>query len=148
MRKLYITRKGSLAGCLQKLHIYISDFENSELDICDIPCRKIGEIKNDESVTLEINNDSNRIFVIADKKTRNLCCDSVHIEKGNKEIKLKGKCKFNPARLNAFNFDGEPDEMAKRYRGNGNRNGSLLLAGIAIVAAAVAVVVCSLPIWG
>lgn len=148
MRKLYITRKDSLAGCLQKLHIYISDFENSELDICDIPCRKIGEIKNGESVTLEIDNDSNRIFVIADKKSRNLCCDSIHIEKGNSDIKLTGKCKFNPGRLNAFNFDGEPDEMAKRYRENGNRNGSLLLAGIAIVTATVAVVLASLPIWG
>lgn len=148
MRKLYITRKDSLAGCLQKLHIYISDFENSELDICDIPCRKIGEIKNGESVTLEIDNDSNRIFVIADKKSRNLCCDSIHIEKGSSDIKLTGKCKFNPGRLNAFNFDGEPDEMAKRYRENGNRNGSLLLAGIAIVAATVAVVLASLPIWG
>lgn len=148
MRKLYITRKDSLAGCFKKLHIYISDFENSELDICDIPCRKIGEIKNGESVALEINNDANRIFVTAGKKTRNLCCDSVHIEKGNKEIKLTGKCKFNPSRLNAFNFDGEPDEMAKRYRENGNRNGSLLLAGIAVVIAAVAVAVCSLPILG
>ena len=148
MRKLHITRKGSFVGCLQKLHVYISEFENSELDICDIPCKKIGEIRNDETVTFEIDNDVNRVFVIADKATRNACCDSVHIMAGDTDVELSGKCKFNPARLNAFTFDGEPDEMAKRYRGNANRNGSLIWAGVAVVAAILGVVVYALPIWG
>lgn len=148
MRKLIITRKGSFVGCLQKLNVYISDSENSELDICDIPCRKIGVIHNDESVTFDIDNNVNRVFVIADKGTRDLCNDSVHIAAGDTDVELRGKCKFNPFRLNAFTFDGEPDEMAKRYRGNANRNGSLLMAGVIIVGIILGVAIYSLPIWG
>lgn len=147
MRKLHITRKGSFVGCLQKLKVYISDSVNSELEICDIPCRKIGEIKNDETVTFEIDNDTNRVFVIADKATRDLCNDSAHVHAGDSNVELSGKCKFNPFRLNAFTFDGEPDEMAKRYRGNANRNGSLLMAGALIVGAFLGFVIYFLPFW-
>ncbi len=147
MRKLTITRKGSIVGCLHKLNVYLADYENGDLDICDISCRKIGEIKNDESITFDIDNNVGRVFVIADKATRNLCNDSVHIMAGDTNVELSGKCKFNPFRLNAFTFEGTPDEMAKRYRGNANRNGSLLWAGIAIVAAFAAIAVYALPIW-
>ena len=148
MRKLTITRKGSIVRSLKKLNVYVSDFENSELEICDIPCKKIGEIKNDESVTFDIDNNVGRVFVIADKGTRDLCNDSAHIAAGDTNVELCGKCKFNPFRLNAFTFDGEPDEMAKRYRGNANRNGSLLMAGIIIVGVILGVAIYSLPIWG
>ena len=148
MRKLTITRKGSIVGYLQKLNVYVADYENGDLDICDISCRKIGEIKNDESATFEIDNDINRVFVIADKGTKDLCNDSIHVAAGDADVYLKGKCKFNPFRLNAFTFDGEPDEMAKRYRGNANRNGSLLMAGIVIVGILLGIAIYSLPIWG
>ena len=146
MRKLFITRKSSFVGCLQKLKVYISDSVNSELDICDIPCRKIGEIKNDETVTFEIDNDVNRVFVIADKATRNACCDSVHIMAGYTNIELSGKCKFNPARLNSFVFDVEPDEMAKRYRNKANVRGGLVIAGAVMIAGILGVLAYLLPI--
>lgn len=148
MRKLIITRKHSIFGWAKKLQVYVSDFENNELEICDIPCKKIGILKNDESATFEIDNDTCRVFVIGDKGTRNSCCDSIHINAGSADVELTGKCKFNPARLNAFNFSGDPDEMAKRYRGNANRNGSIMIAGIIIVAVFLGIAIFSLPIWG
>ena len=147
MRKLFITRKGSFIGCLQKLKVYISDSENSELNICDIPCRKIGEIKNDETTTFEIDNNVNRVFVIADKATRNACCDSVHIMEGDTDVELTGKCKLNPARLNAFVFDGEPDEMAKRYRNKANARGGLVVAGAVMIAGILGVLAYLLPLF-
>ena len=147
MRKLFITRKGSFVGCLQKVKVYISDFENSEIDICDIPCRKIGEIKNDETVTFEIDNNVNRVFVIADKATRNACCDSVHIFEGDTDVEFSGKCKFNPARLNSFVFDGEPDEMTKRYRAKANVRGGLVVAGAVMIAGILGIIAYILPIF-
>lgn len=144
MRKLHITRKASIFGCFKKHEVYISDFENSELKICDIPCRKLGDILNDETVSFDIDNDVSRVFVIGGKRICDACCDSVHIFEGSEDIMLEGKCKFNPARHNAFNFDGEPDKMAKRYRANANRNGWLKIAGIVIILAVVAVGVAGL----
>ena len=147
MRKLFITRKGSLVGGLQKLKVYISDFENSELEICDIPCRKIGEIKNDETVAFDIDNNVNRVFVIADKATRNACCDSVHIMEGDTDVELSGKCKLNLARLNSFVFDGKPDEMSKRYRNKANARGSLVIAGVVTLLGILGAIAYALPIF-
>lgn len=147
MRKLYITRKGSLVRSLSKLQVYISDFENSEINICDIPCRKLGDIRDDETVTFKIDNNVNRVFVIANAGTRDACCDSIHIMSGDTNVEVSGKCKFNPARLNSFVFDGEPDAMAKRYRDNANRNGSLKIAGGIVLAAILGIAVYMLPFF-
>ena len=135
MRKLCITRKGSLWGWAKKLSVYISDAENGEIDICKIPCRKLGEVENDSTAIFEIDEERRRVFVIAGKRTRHLCNDSMHIHEGKENVEISGKRKFNPGRFHAFYFDGEPDVLAKRNIEDGNRNGWLLLGGIAVVVA-------------
>lgn len=134
MRNLIITRRSSSIGALRKFKVYISDSKNPELDICGVACRKLGVIRDGETLTFEIDNDVNRLFVIDSKRMRNTCCDSVHIFSGNDDVEFDGTCKFNPARLNPYVFDGEPDEMARRYRNVANLKGVLTILGLVAIA--------------
>ncbi len=137
MRKLIIRRRDSFIGWAKKLSVYISDEENNELEICKVPCRKLGDLPNGRTAVFDIDEKRSRVFVISGKGKMDLGIDSKHIPEGGADYTFEGQCKFNPARFNAYVFDGEPDIMAKRYIQNGNRNGIVLLAGIIIFAAIV-----------
>ena len=125
MRKLTISRKKSFVGCAGKLKVYITDPLHTELDICGEGCRKIGEIKNGETEIFEIDEREGRVFTIFDKASRNWCNDSRPIPAGDEDIEFSGKCHYNPARGNAFLFDGEADEIAKKNKKVGGRKGCL-----------------------
>ena len=125
MRKLTISRKKSFVGCAGKLKVYITDPLHTELDICGEGCRKIGEIKNGETKSFEIDEREGRVFTIFDKASRNWCNDSRPIPAGDEDIEFSGKCHYNPARGNAFLFDGEADEIAKKNKKVGGRKGCL-----------------------
>jgi hypothetical protein len=145
MRKLIITRRSSSIGSLRKFTVYISDSRNPELKICDVKCRKLGVIRDGETLTFDIDNDVNRLFVIGSKRMRNTCCDSVHIFSGSDDVEFDGTCKFNPARLNPFVFDGEPDEMARRYRNVANLKGVLTILGLVAIAVIIGTGIYALP---
>ncbi len=46
MRNLTILRRKKAAAALGKMKVYIEDPFSNELDIKDVPCRKLGELKN------------------------------------------------------------------------------------------------------
>jgi hypothetical protein len=125
MRKLTISRKKSFVGCAGKLKVYITDPLHTELDICGEGCRKIGEIKNGQTESFEIDEREGRVFVIADKASRNWCNDSRPIPAGDEDIEFSGKCRYNPAVGNAFRFDGEADDIAIKNKKAGGRKGCL-----------------------
>lgn len=125
MRKLTINRKKTFAGCAGKLKVYITDPLHTELEICGEGCRKIGEIKNGKTESFEIDEREGRVFVIADKASRDWCNDSRPIPAGDEDIELSGKCRLNPTVGNAFRFDGEADEIAKKNKKAGGRKGCL-----------------------
>ena len=54
MRNLTITRRKSFVGCAMKDQIYIRDALAQEIIIDGVPCRKLGDIKNGESKTFQI----------------------------------------------------------------------------------------------
>ncbi len=116
MRKLTIKRTKSFVGSLGVMKVYIEAAEGGELTICDVSCKKLGELKNGEEVSFEIEENEAKLFVIADKLTADYCNDCYQLEAGSEDISLSGKNRFNPASSNAFVFDGNNGTEAKKRR--------------------------------
>lgn len=133
MRKLTIARVKSIIGCAAALKVYVTDPKHNELEICGYPCRKLGEIKNGHKVSFNIDGVEGRVFVIADKASRNWCNDSRPISKNGGDIELIGKCCFAPFYGNPFTFANKPDDEAIQNRKNGGKRGSkVAIAAIAL----------------
>ncbi len=132
MRYLTIQRNKSFVACLMKVKVYIEDPNSSEIKIQGVPCRKIGELKNGEQQTFMIGDEKLRIYVIADKLSKNYCCDFYEVPEGTENIFLSGACKYNPLSGNAFRFDGIPTEEMKYRRKHGIKKGIAVFA-IALV---------------
>ena len=133
MRKLTIKRTKSIVGAIAKLKIYIEDSQSGELTIHDTPCRKIGELKSGEEKTFQIEETAAKVFVIADKLTKDYCNDYYQLPEGQEDIVLSGKNKYNPATGNAFRFDNNPSEGIATHRKRGMRKGLLVLMIAAIL---------------
>ena len=79
MRMLTIKRTKSFIACLAKMKVYIEDSSSTEIVINDVPCRKLGVLKNGEEKQFEIDEKEAKVFVIADKlRYRLLPCLEVH----------------------------------------------------------------------
>lgn len=131
MRKLTIKRKKSFVASLAKLKVYIED-PAGELDITGIKCRLLGTLANGEEKSFYIEENAAKIFVIADKMSRDYCYDCRNLPEGNEDIYLTGKNAFNPATGNAFRFEGGTDEeVAKRHKES--KKGGLIVLITAIV---------------
>ena len=130
MRNLTITRTKSFVGCLGKIKVYIEDALHSDLYINDVPCRKLGDLKNGEQKTFAVENESLKVFVIADKLSKNFCNEYYQLPAGDEDIALSGKNRYNPAVGNPFRFDNNenPDAIANRKRGRGIGFGILIVA--------------------
>ena len=127
MRNLTIKRIKSSSCCLAQLKIYIEDASSNELLINGIPCRKIGEIKNGEEKTFVIGEESAKVFVIADKLSRNYCNEFYQLPAGQEDVFLSGKCHLNPGRGNAFLFDNNDSAEVMQLRKKGTKKGWLIL---------------------
>ena len=128
MRDLTITRQKSFVGCLGKMKVYIEDPQTNELTINGFPCRKLGTLKNGETVTFPIGEGAARVFVIAGKSSRGFCSDSYPIPAGTEDVAISGKNKFNPGAGNPFRFDGVTDREILAHRKKSGRKGIAILA--------------------
>ena len=137
MRKLTIKRTKSFVACLMSMKVYIEDHSSSELTINDIPCRKLGEIKNGEEKTFEIGDEAAKVFVIADKLSKDYCNDIYELAEGHEDVSLTGKNQLNPANGNAFRFDNNESVAAQANRKRGTNKGIIIM----IVAIAVGAIV-------
>ena len=146
MRNLTIKRTKSFVGCLVKLKVYIEDPINHELDISGIPCRKLGEIKNGEEKRFNIDESKLKIFIIADKISRNYCNDCYEIQEGEQDVYLSGKNKLNLSTGNAFIFDNnESIESIINRKKNAKKGKPIFIAAILI--GLIAGVALSLPLF-
>ena len=127
MRNLTIKRTKSFVGCLVKLKIYIEDASVNELVINGTSCRKLGELKNDEEKTFEIGEEPAKVFVIADKLSKDYCNEFYQLSAGEEDVFLSGKCHLNPARGNAFLFDNNDSAEVMQLRKKGSKKGWLIL---------------------
>lgn len=137
MRNLTIKREKSFVGSLAKMKVYIEDPTSNEICINDISCRKIGDLKNGEEKTFQIDEQEVKIYVIADKLSKNYCNEFYQLSAGQEDVFLSGKNKFNPANGNAFRFDNNESEENIANRKRGTRKGLLILIVAAIVGAVV-----------
>ncbi len=136
MRRLTIKRTKSFVASLIKVQVFIEDPLSNEIAINDVPCRKLGTLKNGEEATFDISENSARVFVICDKLSKNYCNDFYQLEAGTEDIFLSGKSKYNPASGNAFRFDNNDNPEALANRKKGTRKGLIVLI-LAVVVGAV-----------
>ncbi|MBO5866642.1 MAG: hypothetical protein J6Q55_01120 [Clostridia bacterium] len=137
MRELTIVRQKSFVGCAGKVKIYIEDHQNSELAINGVPCRKLGELKNNQEQTFTITEDAVKLFAIYDILSKDKFNEVVNLPASNEPIKLTGKAHFNPSAGNPFRFEGITDEETLTNRKKGSNFGMILM----IIAVAVGFVV-------
>ena len=135
MRNLTITRTKSFVGCLGKMKVYIEDPMDGDTVISGVNCRKLGDLKNGETVTFPIGEEAARVYVIADQMSRNYSNDCYPLEAGTEDVVLTGKNHFNPGAGNPFRFDGVTDETVLANRKKGGRMGIVVLILAAIFGA-------------
>lgn len=133
MRNLTITRTKSFVACLGKMKVYIEDPMGGDTVISGVNCRKLGDLKNGETVTFPIGEEAARVYVIADQMSRNYSSDFYPLEAGTEDVVLTGKNHFNPGAGNPFRFDGVTDETVLANRKKGSRKGIMVLVIAAIV---------------
>ncbi len=133
MRNLTITRTKSFVGSLGKMKVYIEDPCTGDTAIGGVTCRKLGELKNGETATFPIGCEAARVYVIADKLSRNYSNDYYPLEAGTGDVALTGKNHFNPGAGNPFRFDGVTDETVLANRKKGGRKGILIIVIAALV---------------
>ena len=133
MRNLTIKRTKGFVACLGVMKIYIEDPVAGELLINETRCRKIGTLKNGEEKTFQIENNEAKVFVIADRVSRNYCNEYYQLPEGEEDIYLTGKNIFNPANGNAFQFDNNQRPGIMESRKKGTKKGLVILV-IALIA--------------
>jgi len=116
MRNLVIKRNKTFVGCAATLKVYISDPISGDLTIHGTLCRKLGTLKNGETMIFPIGEEEARIYVIADKLSRKLDCEYCTLPAGNQDIFISGKCQFDPIQGNPFHFDGNVSAPKNRKR--------------------------------
>ena len=124
MRNLTLKRNRKFTGSLAKLKVYLEDPDFSELEIAGVPCRKLGEVKNGEEKTFEIDEKERRVFVIADQASKEYCNDFYRVPAGEADVYLSGQCRLNPAVGNAFRFDNNDSMEVLENRSMQKRRGS------------------------
>ncbi len=143
MRNVTVRREKSFAGCLTKVRVCVEDHEAGRvgrLVINGTPCRKLGTLKNGEEKTFSVGERAARLFVIADSLSKGFCSEFYELPEGAEDVRLSGRCRFNPADGNAFRFDGEVSRAAQENRKNSVRRGVAVLVAACVIGAATGVV--------
>ena len=133
MRRLWIERRKATAACLVKMKVYIEDPENPDITIGDVPCRKLGELKNGQQRHFAIDEQPARVFVVADQLSRNVCNEFIRIPGGREDVFLTGQNRLKPWAGNPFRFDGEQEPEVLENRKQVERKGSRVLVASIIV---------------
>ena len=136
MRNLTIKRAKRFVASLYKMKVYIEDPVASDLVISGVACRKLGELKNGEEKTFQIDEQARKVYVIADKLSKNYCNEYYQLPAGQEDVFLSGKNCLNPANGNAFQFDNNENEEAVKNRRQGTKKGLLILILAVIIGAA------------
>lgn len=129
MRKLTVKREKSFVGCAAKMKIYIEDSnscderisvyskneygEQVEEEIC---LSKLGEIKNGEELSFLIEGGERRLFVIADRLSKDFCNECYTLPQGEDDLYLSGKNLFDPLRGNPFRVNSDGSALRSSSR--------------------------------
>ena len=133
MRTLTIKRKKSFVASLGKFKVYAEDRALGDTEINGVPCRLLGELKNNSEASFVVSDDAMQIYVIAGLSSKGFCFDSYPLPAGTEDVYLTGKAAYNPAAGNPFRFDGVTDEAILKARKKNNVKSILLLVGVFII---------------
>ncbi|MBR0507643.1 MAG: hypothetical protein IJJ86_03445 [Clostridia bacterium] len=125
MRNVTIERKKSFVASLAKFRVFVEDAQAPDLMIQGVPCRKVGEMKNGETITFEVGEEATKLFVINGQTSQEFCAELYPLPAGNTDVYLSGACKLDPSAGNAFRFDGNDSEEAQQVRKNSKKKGVL-----------------------
>lgn len=145
MRKLTIKRRKRAAGGLIKDTLYIEDITSSTT-MLDIPCRKLGILKNGEEKSFEISEGQARLIVMPNIINIYHGSDIAEIPWGTEDVVLCGQHYFDTVRGNSFRFDGTPslENEEKRESEYKERKRKFILSSIiAAIAGVVAALLVS-----
>lgn len=134
MRNLTITRKKSFVGCLVKVKVYIEDAIAGTETINNVPCIRIGELKNGETKTFPIGDHATKVFVIVDKLSKDYCNDFFEIPEGTEDIFLSGENKLSPFSGNIFFYQISSEKVLEN-RKKGSKKGIIILIPVIIISA-------------
>ena len=135
MRDLTIKRTKTFVGCLMKLKVYIEDPASDEIVIDGTPCRKLGDLKNGEEKTFQVEEQSLKVFVIYDKLSKNYCNDFYQLPEGQEPIFLSGRPHFNLFTGNAFRFENNDNAAVLKHRKRGSKKGLIVFAIFVVIGA-------------
>lgn len=133
MRNLTIKRVKKYTASLMKMKVYIEDPVCAEMLINNVPCRKLGDLKNGEEKTFQIGEGEAKVFVIADKLSKNICNEFVQIPAGTEDVYLSGRNHLNPMAGNPFRFDGFVTEEVLQNRKKGTRKTVIVMCAAVVV---------------
>ena len=127
MRRLWIKRHKAAAASLVAMKVYIEDPENGDTDINGVLCRKLGSVKNGKKVHFNIGEEALKVFVVADKVSRNVYNEFVQLPEGWEDVFLSGRNYLSPFSGNPFRFDGVQQEAVKENRKRVANAGKIIL---------------------
>lgn len=139
MRNLTIKREKSFVACTTKMKVYIEDPIQNDLQIGGVPCRKLGDLKNGEEKTFQVGTNAAKVFVIADKLSKDYCNDYYPLPSGEEPVTLTGKNHYDLRAGHPFRFDGVTDENALANRKKGGKKGTAVIIAAVILGIAVGV---------
>jgi hypothetical protein len=132
MRNLTIQRQKAFAACAVKDKIYVED-PAGDTNIDGTTCRKLGEVKNGETVNLLISDNEQRIFLIQDMVSKDWCYEVYPVPAGNTDLLLVGKHHYNPLKGNPFRFENNPSPVAQNARKKNGKRTIWIMIGAAIL---------------
>lgn len=103
MRKLTIQRDKTFVACAMKAKVYLKD-ANGDTFINGSKCRFVASVKNNGSVTIDIDDNVNVIYVIYDNTSKDFCFGRKVIGEGTEDVIVHGKSKLSPFKGNPFVF--------------------------------------------
>lgn len=133
MRNLTIKREKRFAACAVRMKVYIEDSCANDLTINGSACRFLGTLKNGEEATFSVSDAEARVYVIADKLSKDYCNDYYTLPAGTEDVSLTGRNKLDLASGNAFRFDGVEDAGALKNRAKGRNKGAVVLVAAIII---------------
>lgn len=127
MRRLWIQRHKAAAASLVAMKVYIEDPENGDTDINGVLCRKLGLLKNGRKARFTIGEEARKVFVVADKASRNLYNEFAQLPEGQEDVFLSGRNYLKPFSGNPFRFDGAEEEVVSENRKRVSGIGKVIL---------------------
>ncbi len=128
MRNLIITREKTSVACLITMKVYIEDSVSGDTKINGVLCRKLGTLKNGEQKSFPIEDTGARVFVFADKLSKNFCNEFFDVPAGTFDVAIKGRNHFNPLAGNPFQFEGVDNQEVLAHRKKTRRKSYIIMA--------------------